>query len=108
MDKYLEAENRLAELLGVSGDLSPGTLQETGKAWCRNDASAFRLMVEHDVERIPSQESTCCAITYGEDAEVVSVVGNYADHPDKATAVRHAPCHRAGCYQETGRSGEVT
>jgi hypothetical protein len=104
MDKYIEAEKRLAELKGFF-DIEESKLygyqqifmgrwgtEEKHKQhiprWTRDDAAAFRLSVEHEVN-----------ITYYKDEVMVDLRGScssdfahelWADHPDKATAVRYA------------------
>lgn len=79
MDKYDEAELRLFFLLKKrDGDTAPGT--HNVPRWCRDDAAAFRLMVEHGLYPT-NPEST---------AMYVYIAVQPADHPDKETAVRYA------------------
>lgn len=98
MDKYIEAEKRLAELLGGT-ELRYGSMGWwEGKIdgelvdfadWCRDDAAAFRLMVEHEIclewdsNRVFALHIDSCVVW-------VRVKSAYADHPDKETAVRYA------------------
>lgn len=105
MDKYIEFEKRLAELLGYSSGLrikvlvtdeEVGPLYCDGKVlpmWCRDDAAAFRLLVEYKVEINPDDISTkyhsVKYTVYAGDDLAEGLVA-YADHPDEATAVRYA------------------
>lgn len=93
MDKYDLANEKLADLLHVEGDLSPGTLMSVGMAWCHDDAAAFRLMVEHDCypydTYIVTHRGTLPAIAITDVWNSVPWVA-IKDHPDKATAVRYA------------------
>lgn len=102
LDKYLEAEKRLAELFGWHGiwlaqngttfigrkedgnsKFLPGG-QDTLPQWCRDDAAAFRLMVEHEIRPYYWHIRGTVSV------ENLDIEIAYADHPDKDTAVRYA------------------
>ncbi len=104
MDKYLEAEKELAELLGWVNvrnylNFSESPLIGLAKGhygttdvpcWCRDDAQAFRLMVEYDCH---SDELFSGAMSSGYwDNDGNHNVHNeiISDHPDKLTATRYA------------------
>lgn len=98
MGIYLEAEKRLAELLGWT-NIDPycsrgnwfgykGGEAYTVPRWTQNDAEAFKLMVEY--EQYPFQPDDGVIVV----ASGLSSPSYYTviieDHIDKATAVRYA------------------
>lgn len=102
MDKYLEAEKELAEAQGwkdlrevpmyspckwLEGTRPDGTKGYPFPDYGRDDALAFRLMVDHGAEPYLMGEHSVRVAIFG--SHVISVE-DYADHPDKATAVRYA------------------
>lgn len=103
MDKYIEAEKKLAGLLGyhqiTDGHFSDNRLSALPRGswleslkvvlpmWARDNAAAFALMVEHDL----------CVQTLSHFVAVLrdNLDGNlaeaeYTDHPSKEAAVRYA------------------
>lgn len=105
MDKYLEAEKRLAELLQPDCAVSykdAGYFQWNRKhkpmpnfvgfvpQWCRDNAAAFALMVEYGLTVHTEDDATVCVHW----PEGVAGLGfDYCDHPTKDTAVRYAIVH---------------
>lgn len=96
MDKYIEAEKRLAELLGwhsidvvsngnMWGDKTPKkNVTYVGirvPQWTRDWAACGSLMVEHEISVLQSP--------VGVSTTGVGYV-NFNDHPDKDAAVRYA------------------
>jgi hypothetical protein len=80
MDKYEQAENRLAELMEVpKWGMWP--------QWCRSDAAAFSLMVEHGCYPTEDHEYDGIEVFFNQNSFVLA---KFADHPDKKTAVRYA------------------
>lgn len=98
MDKYLEAEKRLAELLGWVY-VPPQALEDyvwlhqpsnewvDPPPWCRDDAAAFKLMVEHGAQ--PSFYDDETMVDFRSAKSPVRHEAR-ADHPDRETAVRYA------------------
>jgi hypothetical protein len=98
MDKCVEAERKLGELLGYT-DITPTSFNphymvgwlndERGPLpqWCRADGPAFVLMVEHDLQVDLSDPSgvLVCWPHYEQ-----GIFCPYGEHTDKATAVRYA------------------
>lgn len=97
MDKYLEAEKRLAELLGyvpryahrpTTGEwvhAASNTLIGY-QAWCRKWEACGPLMAEYSVMVDPlSFRNSVEAMAYA-----VGHTESYANHPDKDTAVRYS------------------
>lgn len=105
MDKYLEAEKRLASLLGytdinvvgisifgfhkerTAGLHWPSTERFYIPHWCRDNAAAFVLMVQH--ECYPTEDKHHDGVSVADD----DTWGNFQfwqEHPDKETAVRFA------------------
>jgi hypothetical protein len=98
MDKYLEAEKRLAELLGyeikypLGHDFGP-VFHKDGKVsghpkWCRDWNACGPLMVEHEIT--PHPKTTGCLARSGYAPDVLVL---YSDHPDEDAAVRFAIVH---------------
>jgi hypothetical protein len=99
MDKYVEAENRLAELLGWKlkrvGDVPTGWIDQDGRykadrpAWCFHWSACGPLMVGHGCytyeDRIVPDEILCS--WQGNKQPVFTKI---ADHPDRDTAIRYA------------------
>jgi hypothetical protein len=88
--KYIEAEKRLAELLLGSPGISPidgQRFKDDRPKWACDNAAAFELMVEHDVELdigVGSEVHSSCP-------EMRNYLTTYiGDHPDKKAAVRFA------------------
>ena len=80
MDKYTEANHRLAELLDCDS-----------QAWCHDNAAAFSLMVEHGCDIITGRTSLRVGCFYAEGHTFVKKSAVYFhDHPDRETAVRYA------------------
>jgi hypothetical protein len=96
MDKYIEAEKRLAELLGWKGIIQLGEClfgsdnetppnpykSQAVPQWCRDNSAVFELMVEHGCW---PHETGGRILVGGWDGYVI-----ISDHPDKKTAVRMA------------------
>lgn len=99
MDKYIEAEKKLAELLGwskvkiggavdgsnvpnmwLSGVPSGGTERVLIPLWTRDNAAAFALMVEH----------FCYPNEHEFGIECNGITADVSNHPTKESAVRYA------------------
>lgn len=107
MDKYLEAEKRLAELLGwrykapkrigvFSGWLDPNDAAHSHPPqWCRDWTACGPLIVEYNLSPEFDNKHGCVSIEYHERAYndyhgYYRVHEHYANHPTKDTAVRYA------------------
>lgn len=101
MNKYLEAEKRLAELKGhantaflglhqVQCALTPSNeIKKQLPRWCRDNAAAFALMVEHGC--YPQENGTGSVAIWQEGQFKPYLAGTIiSQHPDKETAVRYA------------------
>ncbi len=87
MDKYIQAENRLAELLWPDAYQAVAHLNAEERRWTRDNSAAFALMVEHQILVYPTElEVEIDRKPIGHDSFCVW----YSDHPDKETAVRYA------------------
>jgi hypothetical protein len=95
MDKYVEAEKRLAELLGWKlkrvGDVPTGWIDPDGRykadrpAWCFHWSACGPLMVEHQccLERYVRSVSARCR------GYPKAINSQFLSHPDRDTAVRY-------------------
>lgn len=91
MDKYVEAEHRLAELQGHVGifEFGGALIDENGTTlpkWARDDGDAFWLLVKHQVAVDPSAVN----VIVRHAAYRPGILAHYADHPSKEAAVRYA------------------
>lgn len=97
MDKYVEAEKRLAELLGWTHHAEENRVGPRWRSpsadwltrrprWTRDNATAFALMVEHGIRVSPASDF----VTAKHDIDGDFLVVEYSDHPDRETAVRYA------------------
>lgn len=102
MSKYIEAEKRLAELLGAKDiTVTNGTLFvqvpdefEEGEMrsawlphWCRDDAAAFRMMVEYSC--YVAENGTGSVLVPGPKWSGCIASTVISGHPDKVTAIRY-------------------
>lgn len=91
MNKYLEAEKKLAELLGLAWT-NHGAFPELH--WTRDNAAAFNLMIEHGLDvDCASGDNVYVAYSLkkGYTYEPVPAASEeYANHPDHDAAVRYA------------------
>lgn len=121
MDKYLEAEKRLAELLGwkkeyrgeyqfqvkMAIDLK-GSEHADYPQWCRDWTACGPLMVEYNLSPEFDNKHGCVSIEYHERAYndyhgYYRVHEHYANHPTKDTAVRYAIVHAVIAKLEQGK-----
>lgn len=103
MDKYVEAEKKLAGLLGWTykqprrigvsyGWFRPdGVMHISPPEWCRYNAAAFALMVEHGVRPTVLGDSHVFADIIDDRGKILANVMTTLDqHPSKEAAVRYA------------------
>jgi hypothetical protein len=92
MDKYVDAEMRLARLLGLFVSLTPEQFQYAMKygiipSWCRDWRLAGPLIGDHGITINTEDDAT--VLVYWPNG-VQGLGFDYCDHPDRDTAVRFA------------------
>lgn len=92
MDKYDEAENRLAELLWPEAYIAIAHQNAREHRWCRNWETCGPLLASHiDYLALPTLTGGIIAEILGEDAaDHTACLVDTKDHPDRDTAVRYA------------------
>lgn len=101
MDKYIQAENRLADLLGWRlrrvGDVAIGWYDPDGDKrvrrpeWCNDNAAAFALIGEHGLRVYADTHPDGCKCVEVDFYEPKhgTYITNFAEHTDRDTAVRY-------------------
>jgi hypothetical protein len=100
MDKYLEAERRLAELLGWTYHNEPdrfgprwrlpdGDWKSKLPRWCRDWSACGPLMVEHEVD-LSYEDIYVRAVCRLPDGRERRELARYCDHPSRDAAVMFA------------------